>query len=144
MDRDQIGVGLIGVGRHGARYAQHIVQDLPMASLKAVCRRHPEQGCDLPGVESVTVYGDAQSLIADPSVDVVIVVTPPICSPDICRLAAQARKPLLIEKPLATTAADARMMVASAREAGVPLMTAQTIRFDKTIQHMKALQSCIG
>lgn len=144
MSKDRIGVGLIGVGRHGMRYAQHLVQDLPMASLRAVCRRHPEQGFHVLGAESVKVYSDAQSLIADPTVDVVVVVTPPIYTAEICGLAAQARKPLLIEKPLATTATDARTIVAQAREAGVPLMTAQTLRFDHTIQHMKQLHSFIG
>ena len=144
MSNECIGVGLIGVGRHGARYAQHLVQDLPTASLRAVCRRHPEQGFHISGAESVKVYGDARSLIADPRVDVVVVVAPPIYASDICGLAAQARKPLLIEKPLATTAPDARTMVVQASEAGVPLMTAQTLRFDHTIQHMKAFQPCIG
>jgi predicted dehydrogenase len=144
MNKDRIGVGLIGVGRHGARYAQHLIHDLSTASLRAVCRRHPEQGFQAPGTESVRVYGEARSLIADPAVDVVVVVTPPICSPEICGLAVQARKPLLIEKPLASTATDARTMVAQARETGVPVMTAQTLRFDRTIQHMKTLQPCIG
>ncbi|MBX3347710.1 MAG: Gfo/Idh/MocA family oxidoreductase [Nitrospira sp.] len=144
MNRDRIGVGLIGVGRHGARYAQHLVHDLPLASLQAVCRRHPEQGFQLPGAESVKVYGEAQALIADPSVDAIVVVTPPLHSLEICRLAVQARKPLLVEKPLATTANDARTMVALAYDAGIPLMTAQTLRFDKTIQQMKRFQSSLG
>ncbi|MGC4097290.1 MAG: Gfo/Idh/MocA family oxidoreductase [Nitrospira sp.] len=144
MNTACIGVGLIGVGRHGMRYARHIVQDIPTASLTAVCRQHAEQGFDLPGSASVNVYQDPRSLIADPGVDVVIVVTPPIFFLDICRVAVQARKPLLIEKPLATTAADAQAMVALTREAKVPLMTAQTLRFDNTIQHMKTLRDCLG
>src|SRR6185436_5572515 len=98
LNKGCIGVGLIGVGRHGMRYARHIVQDIPTASLRAVCRQHPEQGFDLPGASSVKVYREPQSLITDPRVDVVIVVTPPIFSPDICRVAVQSRKPLLIEK----------------------------------------------
>ena len=137
-------MGLIGVGRHGARYARHLVHDLPMASLRAVCRRHPEQGFQLPGADPVTVYGEAHALIADPSVDVIVAVTPPLYSPEICRLAVQARKPLLIEKPLATTAADARAMMTLVHEAGIPCMTAQTLRFDRTIQHMKRVQSSLG
>ncbi len=144
MNKDCIGVGLIGVGRHGIRYARHIVHDLPTASLRAICRQHPEQGFDLPGASSVTVYKEPQSLIADPLVDVVLVVTPPIYSLDICRMAVLARKPLLIEKPLATTAADAQAMVVLTREAEVPLMTAQTLRFDHTIQQMKTLRHRIG
>ncbi|MDH4084216.1 MAG: Gfo/Idh/MocA family oxidoreductase [Nitrospira sp.] len=144
MAPDRIGVGLIGVGRHGLRYARHIVHDLPAASLRAVCRQHPEQGFDLPGTSAIKVYGSAESLIADPTVDVVVVVTPPLYTRDVCRLAVQARKPMLIEKPLATTATDANAMVTMAREAAVPLMTAQTLRFDNTIQQTKELQPRIG
>lgn len=144
MAPDLIGIGLIGVGRHGLRYARHIVNDLPGASLRAVCRQHPEQGFELSGAPEITVYGKAELLIADPDVDVVVVVTPPIFALDICRSAVEAHKPLLIEKPLATTAADARAMVAMACEAGVALMTAQTLRFDHTIQEMKTLLPRIG
>jgi predicted dehydrogenase len=144
VNKDCIGVGLIGVGRHGMRYARHIVQDIPTASLRAVCRRHPEQGFDLAGASSVHLYKEPQSLISDPLVDVIIVVTPPIYSLDICRMAVQAGKPLLIEKPLGTTAAEASVIVGLAREASVPLMTAQTLRFDQTIQEMKRCQSRIG
>lgn len=115
-----------------------------MAALRAVCRQHPEQGLGLPGAESVTVYGDARSLVADAAVDVVLVVTPPIFSPEICRLAIQARKPVLVEKPLATSVADARAMVAAAARTGVPLMTGQTLRFDATIQEMKQRRHLIG
>lgn len=139
-----LGIGLVGIGRHGIRYARHILQDLPTTSLRAVCRRHPEQGFDLPGGERVTVYGEARALVSDPSVDVVVVVTPPVFSREICRLAIQARKPVLIEKPLATSAADARAMVSEAARAGVPLMTGQTLRFDATIHAMKERRHLIG
>ena len=144
MDKRPIGLGLIGVGRHGMRYVRHLLHDVPTAALKAVCRRHPEQGLNLPGAESVTVYGEVRTLIDDPSVEAIIAVTPPVFSRDICRLAVRARKPVLIEKPLAASAEDARAMVASAREAGVPIMTAQTLRFDATIQEMRKRREVIG
>lgn len=144
MKKDSLGVGLIGVGRHGLRYARHILHDLPAVSLKAVCRRNPALGLDLPGAESVTVYGHARALIEDPAVEAIIVVTPPIFTREICKSAVQARKPLLVEKPLAASAADAEAMVSEAREAGVPLMTAQTLRFDSTIQEMRKRGHLIG
>jgi len=144
MSRKPIGLGLIGVGRHGMRYARHIMQDLPGAVLQAVCRQHPQRGLELPGADEVTVYGEPQSLIDDPSVEAVIAVAPPAFSPDICRSAVDARKPLLVEKPLAVSAADAQAMVMAARQAGVPLMTAQTLRFDAAIQEMLKRRACIG
>ncbi len=144
MSTKPIGLGLIGVGRHGMRYARHIVRDLPGAALTAVCREHPQRGLDLPGADAVTVYGEAQALIDDPSVEAVIAVTPPVFSPEICRLAIQARKPLLVEKPLAVSAAEAEMIVAAARQADVPLMTAQTLRFDAVIQELYTRRGMIG
>lgn len=144
MDKRPIGLGLIGVGRHGIRYARHILHDVETATLKAACRRRPELGLDLPGAESVAVYGEVRTLIEDPAVEAVIAVTPPVFSHDICRLAVQARKPVLIEKPLAASADAARAMVAAAREAGVPIMTAQTLRFDATIQALRQRRHLIG
>jgi predicted dehydrogenase len=76
-------------------------------------------------------------LIADPMVEAVVVVTPPSLSPEICLEAVKARKPILIEKPLAPTGREARAMVMAAEEAGLLLMTAQTLRFDSTILLLK-------
>jgi predicted dehydrogenase len=126
------------------RYVRHIVEDLPDAALTAVCRQHPERGFAYAGATSVTLYGDARSLIADPNVKAVVVVTPPIYSREISGWAIQAGKPLLIEKPLATSAEDARAIVAAARQGGIPLMTAQTFRFDSTIVEMKQRRHLIG
>ncbi len=140
----KIGIGLIGLGRHGSRYARHILEDLPSATLVAACRRHPDQGLGLPTAEPVTMYGEAQALIRDADVDVVVVVTPPILTRELCRLAVKAGKPVLIEKPLATTAGDARAMVEEATRAAVPLMTGHTLRFDAAIEAMKSKHALIG
>ena len=39
-----LGIGLIGLGRHGSRYAKHILADLPDARLVAVSRRRQVRG----------------------------------------------------------------------------------------------------
>jgi predicted dehydrogenase len=140
----EIGLGLIGAGRHGIRYARHVIQDIPYARLRAVCRQHPERGLDVPGSEDVTLYGRPEQLIADPRVDAIILVVPPVLHKDLCLAAVSARKPVLIEKPLATTYRDACVMVDAAARAGVPLMTAHTLRFDATIQSLLASRSRVG
>jgi predicted dehydrogenase len=135
-------LGLIGVGRHGSRYIRHIMNDLPEAQVVALCRRTDVM--DQPAGATVPCYTDYQKLIQDSNVEAVILATPPSVNRDICRAAVQARKPLLVEKPLATTAADAIAMVQLARDAGVPLMTAQTLRFDPTIVSAKARSHEVG
>ncbi len=130
-------IGLIGVGRHGSRYVHHLLHDLPGASLVALCRKRIGEGLPALSTNNVPIYGDYRALIADPRVEAIVVVSPPSLSPEICLEAVKAGKPVLIEKPLAPTVHEARAMARAAEEAGVMLMTAQTMRFDSTILLLK-------
>jgi predicted dehydrogenase len=136
-----LGIGLVGVGRHGSRYAQHLLHDLPEAALMAICRR--SGGGSYLGTP-IPVFDDYRTMIADPRVDAVVVVTPPsLCHP-ICLTAVEAGKAILIEKPLALNGRDARAIVAAAEQRHVPLMTAQTMRFDPTIMLLREQLRTIG
>lgn len=137
-------VGLIGVGRHGSRYVHHLLHDLPGVTLAALSRKRVGERLPwLPATE-IPVYADYRALIADPTVEAVIAVTPPSLCPEICFEAVKARKPILIEKPLAPTGYEARAMVTATEEAGTLLMTAQTMRFDSAILLLKAHLPEIG
>jgi predicted dehydrogenase len=136
-----LGIGLVGVGRHGSRYVQHLLHDLPEASLAAICRK--SGGGSYPGTD-VPVYDDYRAMIADSRVEAVVIVTPPsLCHP-ICLAAVRAGKAVLVEKPLAVNGREARAMVAAAEEGRVPLMTAQTMRFDSTILALREQLGAIG
>ena len=137
-------IGLIGVGRHGSRYIHHLLHDLPGVSLAALCRKRIEEGLPSLLKTEIPVYGDYRALITDPAVEAVVVVTPPSLCPEICFEAVKARKPILIEKPLASTGREARAMVSAAEKAGLLLMTAQTLRFDSTILVLKDHLAEIG
>ena len=137
-------IGLIGAGRHGRRYIHHLLHDLPGVSLAAVCRKRTEEELPSLSTTEIPVYGDYRELIADPAVEAVVVVTPPSLCPEICFEAVKAKKPILIEKPLASSGHEARAMVMAAEEAGQLLMTAQTLRFDSTILLLKARLPEIG
>ena len=139
-----IGLGLIGLGRHGMRYAQHVLTELPQARLVAVCRRDIGQGLTFAQQHNLHFYVDYRELIADPQVDALLVVTSPSLTRPIALEAIRKGKPLLIEKPLAVTAAEARQITESAHEANVPLMTAHTLRYDGTIAKLKDIAFEIG
>ncbi|HEY6260791.1 MAG TPA: Gfo/Idh/MocA family oxidoreductase [Nitrospiraceae bacterium] len=137
-------IGLIGAGRHGKRYIHHLLQNLPGVSLAALCRKRIEEGLPSISTTGIPVYGDYRDLIADPRVEAVVVVTPPSLCLEICLAAVKARKPVLIEKPLAPTGREARAMVAAAEEVGLLLMTAQTMRFESAILLLKDRLQEIG
>jgi predicted dehydrogenase len=139
-----IGIGLIGLGRHGMRYVRHLADVAPAARLAAVCRRDAERGRAVAAQQGAKFFQDYRELIACPGVGAVIVVTPPsLCLP-ICLAAVKAGKPMLIEKPLACTGVDARTMVQAAGAAGIPLMTAHTLRFDRAVLALKEQLASAG
>ena len=74
-------------------------------------------------------YGSYEQLVGDPEVDVVYIAAPQSEHLALGLLAIAAGKHALIEKPLATTAADARRLVDAAASAGTFLMEAMWSRY---------------
>ena len=140
----EIRFGLIGLGRHGSRYARHLLEGIPGCRLTAVSRRDSVAGRAYGNQHGVPFLEDWRDLVVRSDVDAVLVVTPPVLNRDICLAAAVAGKSLLIEKPLALTATEAETMVRAARHAGVTLMTAQTLRFTPVLCRLRARAPVIG
>ena len=139
-----IGIGLVGLGRHGSRYARHLLEGIPECHLAAVSRRDVGAGRAFAERHGLLFVPDWRDLVTREEVEAVVVVTPPALNREICLAAVRAGKPLLIEKPLALTVAEAREMVRAAREAGVTLMTAQTLRFTPVLGRLRERLADVG
>jgi predicted dehydrogenase len=140
----RMGIGLIGVGKHGERYARHLVQDFPSLRLAAICRRNPELARRQADELGCRFHLEAEDLVADAEVQAVIVVTPPTQHPRIVAAVAAARKPLLLEKPAATGVAAGREILHRCRAASLPVMVAQTLRFNGVVRALLAARERIG
>jgi predicted dehydrogenase len=136
-------VGIIGTGRHGSRYANHIVSDIDGLELAAISRRSAE-GKAQAARWQCRLYNDWQQLVTDPCVEAVIGVVPPALNLDIARSCAAAGKPLLLEKPLAHTAAAAAAITALYNSCNLLLTTGQTLRYNQVIQLFKQELSAMG
>lgn len=73
-------------------------------------------------------FGDYAAMVADPDIDAIYVATPPALHLEQARLAIQAGKPCLVEKPFTLNAAEAQTLLAEARRAGVVMVEAQHSR----------------
>lgn len=89
--------------------------------------------------EGIKVYNSAQQLADDRSIDVVIVATPPDVRLEVVRPLLESGKHLLVEKPFASSIAEAELMVAFAGEQEVKLAVNQNFRFLEESRHIKAL-----
>jgi UDP-N-acetylglucosamine 3-dehydrogenase len=132
-----LGVGVVGLGAWGEVHVQGW-RSLPLIQVTAVCSRDPARARAIAerfGVERC--YATPEELAADPNVDIVSVVNHEHDHRRAVLAAVAARKPVLVEKPIATTLDDARTMVHAARAANVPLMPAHLLRFDARLAAVK-------
>lgn len=142
--KEGIRVGIIGTGRHGSRYAKHIVEDLSESfQLTAISRRSPAAE-DQAKAWKTRLYKDWRELVAAADVDAVIAVTTPNLNVEIGALCVTHNKPLLIEKPLTTDYYQAREMVENFAKASVPLTVAQTLRYNSVILALKDRLPAMG
>ena len=138
-------LGLAGLGIHGARYAEHLLRgDVPRAVLHAVSRRDAAAGRAYAAAHGIAFVHEAEELAAHPGVDAVVAVLPPDLHPRLARACLERGKPVLIEKPLAADAASAAEIAALARETGVVVMVAHTLRFDPLVRRLRELAKDLG
>ncbi len=138
-----IGFGIIGTGKHGARYLKHMM-DVPDLRLAAITRRDRAAG-ERQAVEyGCRYHATAEDLIADPAVEAVALVVPPTLTERFAVATARAGKALLIEKPLAPTVAECRRIAEAVDRAGVTAMVAHTLRFNEVVQTLRAALPTIG
>lgn len=130
----RLGIGLIGSGQHGSRYARHIVTDLPDLRLVGLARRNLEAGRAQGEELGCRVFADYRELAADPAVDALVAVVPPMLHADIVQAAAESKRALLLEKPAAPNLEAALRMLQVARAASIPVMVAQTLRYNEVVR----------
>lgn len=145
MNHTQLGIGLAGLGRHGMRYAQHLLGgSVPRARLVAVHRRDAEAGRAWADMRSITFHESLDDLAQDPRVQAIVAALPPSRHPDVVAVAATAGKPVLVEKPLAVDLPAAERAVEVAAKAGIQAMVAHTLRFNSVIRALVDYRSHIG
>jgi predicted dehydrogenase len=139
-----LSLGLIGVGKHGWRYASHLVSDFTDLRLVAIARRDAALAEQQSRELRCKAYLDYRELLAASDVDAVIVVTPPTVHPAIIAAAAEARKPVLLEKPAAVNVTTGREILHCARAAGIAVMVAQTLRFNGVVRALLEARPRLG
>jgi phthalate 4,5-cis-dihydrodiol dehydrogenase len=82
-------------------------------------------------------FTDAETLCRSPKIDLVYICTPPLLHREQAEIAAAHRKHILVEKPMALTAADCDAMIATARKAGVALIYGHSHAYDPPIRALR-------
>jgi len=84
-------------------------------------------------------YDSIEKLCQSPNVDAVYIATPPELHAQHAMIAAQHRKHVIVEKPMALTLDDAERMNETAEKHGVKLLCGHTHSFDAPVRKMRAI-----
>ena len=138
---EKVRIGIIGCG--GIANGKHMpsLKKIEHAEMVAFCdivKERAEKAAKEYGTPDAKVYTDYKELLADKSIRVVNVLTPNKDHAGISIDAMKAGKDVMCEKPMAKTAADARAMVAAAKETGRKLTIGYQNRFRKDSMFMKS------
>jgi predicted dehydrogenase len=122
--------GLVGTGYWARATHATAIALTPGVTLSAVWGRNPQAAADLAADHGATPFTGADTIDAFlDGVDAVAFSVPPDVQAPIATKAARAGKHLLLEKPVALSAAGADALAAAVDEAGVASIVFFTLRF---------------
>ena len=126
-----LGIGIAGYGKVAALQHREWIAARDDCRIAAVCditaTRRDAARHDIPDACS---YAEYDAMLADDSVALVFVTTPPNSHCDLAVRAARAGKHVFVDKPFAMSLAETERMLQAAADAGVVVHCNQSRRYD--------------
>lgn len=137
---DQLAVAVIGTGQMGARHVATF-QRIERARLVAVADVSPSARHAALGGVPAREYDDWRTLLdrEAASLDAVSIASPSALHAEVATAALEAGLHVLVEKPIATTIADALRLAALSHRVGRKLMVGHIERFNPAVQKLRCL-----
>jgi len=141
VEKNSLRVALLGYGTAGAHFHAPLIDAVDGLVLAAVVTSNPARRDqvhrDHPEARVLADAGEVWA--ARQSYDLVVVATPNGTHVPLAKAAIEARLPVVVDKPLASGAAEARALVRQAEAARVPLTVYQNRRWDGDFRTMRRL-----
>ncbi|MBI2225110.1 MAG: Gfo/Idh/MocA family oxidoreductase [Betaproteobacteria bacterium] len=137
MQRKELGIAVVGAGRIGTLRAR-LASKHPSVNFLAISDRDPARARSLAEQAGADLHSrDNIEIISRPEVNAVIVSTPEgEHAAAVCK-ALELGKPVLVEKPIALTLADADQILATLRQTGGSLRVGYSRRFKECFLRAK-------
>jgi predicted dehydrogenase len=139
IEHKPVRVGVVGLGYWGPNLARNFVA-IPGCELAWLCdeseEAHEKLASSFPGARTTD---DLDDLLDDHELDAVALATPVPTHAALAIRVAEAGKHCFVEKPLATTAADAEAAVDAAEQASKTLMVGHLLEYHPAVDRLKEL-----
>jgi predicted dehydrogenase len=134
-----IKIGVIGHGYWGPNLVRNFMS-APGSAVAAVCDQREERLVALRKLyPTLNLYTNAADLISDNQVDAIVVATPVLSHVDLAMAALKAGKHVLVEKPLAPRADQARALIDEAAKRNLVLMVDHTFVYTDAVRKIQAM-----
>ena len=115
-----IKAGVVGLGWWGQLLARSVT-DSKKINITAGFTRTPSNASDFITETGIKLYKEYEQLLNDKSIDAIILATPHSMHVEQIKLAAEHKKHIYVEKPIALTLKETRTALDAARTAGVEI-----------------------
>ncbi|ONH28984.1 Gfo/Idh/MocA family protein [Pseudofrankia asymbiotica] len=133
------GVAVVGAGYWGPNLVRNFATS-PLWRLRWACDFNTERArAIVRHLDDVRVTADIADVLSDPDVAAVAIATPAATHTELALACVEAGKHVLVEKPLAATAADGVKVVEAAAAAGVVLMCDHTYCYTPSVAKIHEL-----
>lgn len=129
--------GVVGAGGIARQFAANIAH-APGNALAAIAGRNAASADSFPAGADVARFASPQALFDARCCDAIYIATPNDSHAALAVAALESGHPVLVEKPLAVTAAEGRAVAAAAARAGLPAMEAMWTLFLPALAHARS------
>jgi predicted dehydrogenase len=140
--RQRLRVAVVGAGHWGPNLIRNFHNHQTSEVAWVVDRDETRRALTRGRYPDVRVAADPAAALADPAVDAVVVATPTTTHHSLAAAALRAGKHVLVEKPMATTAAAAEELCKLAARGGRVLMVGHVFLFNAGVRHVKDSLGC--
>lgn len=125
-------LGLVGLGSMGRNHVR-VISEHPATTLVAVADPDATAVAEAIGTSGASGWADPFAMLAEAPLDAVVIAAPTTFHGPLAHAAIARGLPVLVEKPLAATHADALAIVAAGRAAGVPVQVGHVERYNPAV-----------
>ncbi len=134
-----VSVGVVGTGRIGADHVERLSRQVAGSRVAAVFDTATGRAAAVAAGAGAVACAGAADVVAHPDVDAVVIASPGDTHADLVLDCLAAGKPVLCEKPLATTAADGLRVLTAEAALGRRLVQVGFMRrYDAAYRELKA------
>jgi predicted dehydrogenase len=134
-----IGTAVLGYGYWGPNLARNVAE-CPQLRLEALCDLDPVQlRLFLQRHPDARAVRELDAVLVDPSIEAIVIATPPQSHHALAKRALEAGKHVLVEKPLATRLEDAHELAAIATAGERVLMPGHTFIYSPAVNTVREL-----